>query len=202
MNKFINGMPKSVNWGGKIKQFSLLVILSLVLSLVMPLTTVPVPALANNNRPKANPQLLRLARDRPNDMFRIIVLRDMSQKNALDEEPEQTVKNAGGRIKTKLVLINGFAAELRGRELAKLVMRKKVRWIAVDAPLFSTALVTSTVLDGFNAIAFNGNGGNLNWSNDWQELGEADGPSAGNVKVGGKNDCATGYCLFIGGGVQ
>src|SRR3989304_1817796 len=102
MNKFMMGMPKSVNWGGKIKQFSLLVILSLVLSLLMPLTAVPEPALANNKRPKANPHLLRLAQDRPNDMFRIIVQKDVSQKNALDEEPEQTVKKAGGKLKKKL----------------------------------------------------------------------------------------------------
>ena len=202
MNNLPLGMPKSVNWGGKIKQLSLLVILSLVLSLLMPLTAVPEPALANNKRPKASPYLLRLAQSHPNDMFRIIVQKDASQKNALDEEPEQTVKNAGGKVKKKLGLINGFAAQLSGRELEKLVKRNKVRWIAVDAPLFSTALVTSTVLDGFNAMAFHGNGGNQNWSSDWQELGEADGPDAGKVKVAGSPDCATGYCLIIGASLQ
>ena len=52
-----------------------------------------------------------------------------------------------------------------------------MKWLSLDAPLFSTAIVTSTVADGFSAISFSGNSGNQNWSSAWQELGEADGPA-------------------------
>ena len=38
--------------------------------------------------------------------------------------------------------------------------------------LFMTGSVyADTVCDEFNAIAYNGNDGTHNWSNDWQELG-------------------------------
>jgi len=46
-------------------------------------------------------------------------------------------------------------------------------------------LVTETenVADFFNFPSYSGNNGSLNWSNSWQEVGENDGVSVGNIKV-------------------
>jgi len=40
-----------------------------------------------------------------------------------------------------------------------------------------------TVRDEFNLPSYSGNDGSQNWSNDWQELGESDGPTAGLLQV-------------------
>ncbi|MHC4338490.1 MAG: hypothetical protein ACYSTG_11190, partial [Planctomycetota bacterium] len=42
---------------------------------------------------------------------------------------------------------------------------------------------TETVRDEFNAISYTGNDGTQNWTNDWQELGESDGPDSGFLQV-------------------
>jgi len=56
-----------------------------------------------------------------------------------------------------------------------------------------------TVLDQFNAVAYNGNDGTQNWSNDWQEIGESDGPTIGIVEVETGIECASGNCIRIRG---
>ncbi|MFH0908113.1 MAG: choice-of-anchor D domain-containing protein, partial [bacterium] len=43
--------------------------------------------------------------------------------------------------------------------------------------------ITNTVRDEFNAIAFTNQNGTINWANDWQEIGEVDGASAGSLTV-------------------
>lgn len=66
--------------------------------------------------------------------------------------------------------------------------------------LFVTGSVyADTVRDEFNAIAYNGNDGTHNWSNDWQELGESDGPTSGRVRVVSSTYAASGNALQIGG---
>ena len=67
--------------------------------------------------------------------------------------------------------------------------------------LFMTGSVyADTVRDEFNAIAYNGNDGTHNWSNDWQELGESDGPTSGLVRIVSSTYAASGNALQIGGG--
>lgn len=57
-----------------------------------------------------------------------------------------------------------------------------------------------TYLDEFNAIAYSGNDGTQDWSNDWQELGESNGPTSGKVRVvASVSSCSNGNCLRIGG---
>jgi serine protease AprX len=176
--------------------------LLLVVALVLPLMATPARVQAGHERSKAPPGLLKLAHDHPNDTIRVIVQQDVTQADAPGDEPEQALVKMGGKVKKKLGLINGFSANLTGKDLEKLVKHNKVRWVSLDAPMFSTDLVTSTVADAFSAISFGGNSGNQNWSNAWQELGEADGPSAGNVNVANDTLCATGYCLIIGASSQ
>ena len=64
----------------------------------------------------------------------------------------------------------------------------------------AAAVYADTVRDEFNTIAYNGNDGNHNWSNDWQELGESDGPTGGQVRVVSSSYAASGNALQIGGG--
>ena len=59
---------------------------------------------------------------------------------------------------------------------------------------------SGTVRDEFGAIAYNGNDGSQNWTNDWQESGEADGPTSGKMQVAANAECAAGNCFEFGGG--
>ena len=47
----------------------------------------------------------------------------------------------------------------------------------------ASAASTAHYLDQFNAVSYSGDDGTLSWTNAWQEIGETDGPSAGNVQV-------------------
>ena len=42
---------------------------------------------------------------------------------------------------------------------------------------------TETVRDEFTTIEYSRNDGTVNWADDWQEVGESDGPTVGNVFV-------------------
>jgi hypothetical protein len=70
------------------------------------------------------------------------------------------------------------------------------QWNPLDANCGSLG----TVKDEFNAVAYSGNDGTQNWVNDWQEAGEADGPTSGKMQVANHAQCATGNCFQFGGG--
>ena len=52
--------------------------------------------------------------------------------------------------------------------------------------------------DEFLAKTFTGNDGTLTWATDWLELGEADGPNDGDIKVDSSGQCLDDICLIIG----
>ena len=54
-----------------------------------------------------------------------------------------------------------------------------------------------SVGDNFPRISYAQNSGSQNWSGDWQEIGESDGPSSGQARVNSSN-CSGGQCLRIG----
>ncbi len=56
-----------------------------------------------------------------------------------------------------------------------------------------------TVLDEFGAIMYGGNDGTRNFSDDWEEIGESDGPAAGLVQVAESEFAVSGNALRIGG---
>ena len=58
--------------------------------------------------------------------------------------------------------------------------------------------VVGAFLDQFNAVAYNGNDGTLDWAGDWQEIGEFDGPSSGDVRVPTAGQVVSGPYLAIG----
>ncbi|MEM7206812.1 MAG: DUF6701 domain-containing protein [Pseudomonadota bacterium] len=55
----------------------------------------------------------------------------------------------------------------------------------------------NTIGDNFPSVSFSQNSGSANWTGDWTEIGESDGPSSGIARVDGSN-CTSGNCLRIG----
>jgi len=56
----------------------------------------------------------------------------------------------------------------------------------------------ATVRDEFDAISYSGNNGTANWTGNWIEAGEADGPSSGFLRVTSNAACIAGNCMRIG----
>ncbi len=67
-------------------------------------------------------------------------------------------------------------------------------------PLDPNCGSVGTVRDEFTTVAYNGNNGTQSWVNDWQETGEADGPTTGKMQVVLDAQCAVGNCFKFGGG--
>ncbi|MCP3981212.1 MAG: DUF11 domain-containing protein [bacterium] len=59
----------------------------------------------------------------------------------------------------------------------------------------------ATVRDEFNgphpSASYSGTDGTLPWLANWQENGEADGPTTGSIRVESNSRCAAGHCLFV-----
>lgn len=69
---------------------------------------------------------------------------------------------------------------------------------AIIAYNVRAAECTDDVGDRFAAISYGGNDGTRNFSDDWIEEGEADGPEVGVVRVVNSAQCPSGNCLGIG----
>ena len=102
MNEKVERIRKSVNWGGRVKRLNWLVVIALVLSLAAPFTTVPAPVSADNDPPRADSELLRLAAEHPDDIFMVIIQREVKHKDLPDDAPETEVTKAGGKVKKQL----------------------------------------------------------------------------------------------------
>ena len=64
----------------------------------------------------------------------------------------------------------------------------------------SSGAGSETVRDEFNAISYSGNDGSQNWSNNWQEWGELNGPTSGAVMVVNSPSGLSSMCLRFGVG--
>jgi serine protease AprX len=159
---------------------------------------------------KADPRLLQLAAAYPENTFKIIVQKDVKNKDAKVEDPQSAVQKGGGKIKKQLDLIKSFSAQLTGKEILKLTKNKKVLWISADMPLFSTSTSNSTglfknhtiedLLDTFESADFTGNDGTRNWSTPWIENDVAGpGAASGSLQVVAGTNCSdsAGYCLQV-----
>ena len=58
-------------------------------------------------------------------------------------------------------------------------------------------LMAATIADDFNTDTFGGNTGSVSWNNDWQEIGESDGPDDGSVSVFANGDFSSEHGLTI-----
>ncbi len=128
MNENFKRIRNSVNWGGKGKHVSLLVVLALVLSLVIPLAAPLTPSAA-----RVQPLLLEMAAQQPDQLVSVIV-----QKTAQDDRVEKAVRTLGGKVTLDLYIINGFAAQLTAQAATQLGRVDGVRWVSLDAPMVNT----------------------------------------------------------------
>jgi serine protease AprX len=176
-HKSRNEKPKSqaVNWGGR--SLNLLVVLALLWT---PLFAVRA---ASDEPLRVDPNLLQLAQEHPDDVFHVIVQREVKNKDLPDDDPEVEVEKEGGKVGKRLTMIESFSAELTGKKIIKLAKRKKVRWISLDAPLFSTATGDPTVRDEFASASFSNNNGTQTWAGNWTETGDDNKPGSGSVKI-------------------
>jgi serine protease AprX len=158
--------------------------------------------LAGANKPqRIDPDFLSLVKANPDALYKVIVQKDAKNKDLKATELESVVRNGGGQIRKQLGMIVSFAAEMTGKEIARLAKNPKVFWISPDAPVVSTALKPGsyTYRDEFKQVKFSGSTGTKNWTAiPWVEIGESDGPFAGAVEIDGEL-CASNYCLELEG---
>jgi serine protease AprX len=129
MNKNLERIRSSVNWGGKSKNVTLLAILALVLSLVLPMA----PSLPHAPA-RIQPSLLAMATQQPDRTVSVIV-----QKTAKEADAEAAVSALGGTVTKDLRIINAFAAELKAKDVPQLATVDSVRWVSLDASMRSAA---------------------------------------------------------------
>jgi len=112
-----------INWA---RQVSIL----LVVALLLPLAAVrPGPGAT----PRAQPSLLQLAAERPDETVAVIV-----QKTVRDARVENLVARLGGTVTQDLHIINAFGAQLPGKAVAELAQADGVRWVSLDAPMLES----------------------------------------------------------------
>ena len=161
--------------------FNIIVALSLVMML---LGSTSIPARADNEKElKADPALLQLANEHPDDTFLVIIQREVKNKDLNDDDPEIALEKEGGKVKKQLQMIESFSAELTGKNIEKLAKNPKVRWISFDAPVVSNSASDPKVRDDFNAAAYNNNNGTQSWAGNWIESTDDNTPVNGNVKI-------------------
>ncbi len=186
-------IKKQVARSGFIKWNKALRVLLAVALLVPLMVMAPAPEAT----PRAQTVLLAMAAEQPEEMVPVIV-----QKLEKDTHLEELVARLGGVVTKDLWIINAFAAELPAKAVPALARAAGMRWVSFDSPVHRVSTLSSenpTVRDEFNATSYSGNDGTQNWSNDWQEMGESDGPGDGRVRVRYGSRCAAGNCLRIGG---
>ena len=173
----------------KHKPLQVLIILVIAFSLMIPAALPGAFASA-----KVDPLLAQVATQTPEQPVSVIV-----QKTGESSQAEVLATHLGGKITRDLSIINAFSAEMSAGAARQLAASPSVRWVSLDAPMISTAISSSTLLDNFTDVSYNGNDGNLKWSSPWQEVGETDGPSAGIVRVANLLLCTGSYgnCLII-----
>jgi serine protease AprX len=188
--------------GAVVRKTNLFLNIIVALSIVMMLLgTTTYAASADDDPPRADPALLQLAAEHPDEIFMIIIQREAKNKELGDENPEQEPKDkesdqeaedetpeamlekAGGKVKKQLDIIQSFSAEITGKEIEKLARHPQVRWISFDAPLVSTAASDPKVRDEFSASSFANNNGSQNWASNWTESNDTNSPGSGNIVI-------------------
>jgi len=121
MKKTIKGLR--FNWA---RQVSIL----LVVALLLPLAAV---GSAPEVTPRAQPILLQLAAEHPDETLGVIV-----QKTVQDARVENLVARLDGTVTQDLHIINAFGAKLPGKAVAELARADGVRWVSLDAPMLES----------------------------------------------------------------
>ncbi len=94
--------------------------------------------------------------------------------------------------------VHAHAGRMTVREIRQLVEQGQANYITLDMPLRATNS-PQTVADDFDSgTDYAGNDGSANWSNNWQEAGESNGPDNGLLQVVNDSYCASGSCMYLG----
>ena len=115
---------QSTNWR---RIFSILLIVALLVPFV---AMAPTP----DSPPRAQPILLQIAAERPEETVGVIV-----QKRVKDTSVEDLVARLGGVVTKDLHIINAFAAELPAKAVPQLARAAGVRWVSLDGPVVQAA---------------------------------------------------------------
>lgn len=134
---------------------------------------------------RAQPVLLQLSSHQPEAILSLII-----QKASPTADVERLVRELGGTVTKNLNLIGAFAARLPAAQIPQLARAPGVRWVSLDAPVYDVEAGSRGVLrEDFDIgiISTEDTGlwpGGWGWSeNNWMEVGEADGPVAGEIAI-------------------
>jgi serine protease AprX len=110
-----------------------------VLVVTLLLTTIPALRLEAEGIVHAQPVLLQIASQHPDEQINVIV-----QKQVTDSEVEALVSRLGGVVSGDLHIINAFTAKLPARTVPELARQSGVKWISLDAPVVKSGQSVST----------------------------------------------------------
>jgi hypothetical protein len=150
----------------------------LVAFLILVLTLAPAPV---NTQAAANvqPALLAMAVEQPDEPVRVFI-----QKSDSTADVESLVTDLGGAVIKDLHIINALVAEMEAETAVNIALDASVNWVSLDSPVVkSQTYETFTVRDEFNNTAYTNNDGSAHWTSDWQEGGESNGPSYGDIRA-------------------
>ncbi len=125
------------------------------------------------------PELLALAAEQPDTAVRVMIQTGDSRDKVKD-----LITNLGGVVIKDLSIINAVVAEMEAKTAVDLALDASVNWVSLDSPVVkSQTYETFTVRDEFNNTAYSNNDGSAHWASDWQEGGESNGPSYGDIRA-------------------
>ena len=100
---------------------------------IMMLITPGGAVVSNELTAKAQPQLVQLAAENPEQTVAVVV-----QKLGQTNLPETQVTQSGGRVMQTLSIINAFVAEMTAETAVELSRAETVRWVSLDAKVTSS----------------------------------------------------------------
>jgi serine protease AprX len=134
---------------------------------------------------RAQAVLLQLAQHQPDALVNVIV-----QQPPQAADLHSFIAQLGGAVTQSLSLINAFAARLPAAAVPELAKNNAVNWVSLDSVVHNTDASPPGILrEDFDLGALAG-AGSGRWRSgwgwpeaDWVEVGEADGPVAGDIAV-------------------
>ncbi len=173
-------------------------ILLTIVSMLLPMLLVGSTRVTDHaDLARLQPELVQMAAESPDAVVRVIV-----QKADESDRAERYIEYLGGEVIKELKLINAFVAQLPAARLPQLSECGAVNWVSYDARMYPAVSLTNVapdyyLRDEFNSETYNGNDGTVAWLGGWQEFGESDGPTDGDVRVKDDDDCSSGRCVRI-----
>ncbi len=112
----------------------------------------PAASSVKAEQPKAQPQLVQLAAQQPEQQVAVIV-----QKAGTGTAAEELVACLGGKVTQDLHIINGFAADLSAQDALMLARQDDIRWVSLDAPIVRSGgpdgtVNTTALLNVYNKV--------------------------------------------------